>query len=178
MLHDIPYEILTPADVGLSLKVPETGNTFEENAREKAVAYAEASRLVTLADDSGLEVEALQGAPGVRSRRFAGEDVTDEVRNSLLLEKLKDVAWEKRTARFCCVMAVVDIQKRVHLCEGECPGLIGFAPRGQGGFGYDPVFYLPEFDKTMAELTPEQKDAVSHRGKAAAKAREILLRLK
>lgn len=174
MFQGIPYQIVTPRELGLSLEVPETGETLEENAWIKARAYAGAGNLVTLADDSGLEVDALGGAPGVRSKRFAGEDASDAERINLLLEKLKNVEWEKRTARFRCVMAIADLKDKIHLVEGECPGFIAFKPRGEGGFGYDPIFYLPEVNKTMAELSPEVKNQVSHRAKAAQKARVIL----
>ncbi len=177
MLQGIPYRLITPAEAGISLDVPETGDTFEENARQKAVAYARASKLPTLADDSGLEVDALHGEPGVRSRRFAGEHASDEERIALLLERLKGVEWDKRTARFVCVMAVAGGQNKVHISKGECRGVIAFEPRGRGGFGYDPVFYLPELGKTMAELSPEMKNRISHRARAAAGVREILERL-
>lgn len=174
LLQEVPFEIVMPREVGIGLNVEETGQTQEENARLKAMAYHRASGLVTLADDSGLEVDALFGAPGVRSKRFAGEHASDGERIAFLLEKLKDVAWEKRTARFRCVMAIADLKGRVYLCEGECPGLIAFEPRGTGGFGYDPVFYLPECGKTMAELSPEEKNRISHRARAAEKARGVL----
>lgn len=156
------------------MNVEETGQTQEENARLKATAYQRAAGLVTLADDSGLEVDALDGAPGVRSKRFAGEQASDGERIAFLLEKLKDVAWERRTARFRCVMAIADLKGRFHLCEGECPGLIAFEPRGTGGFGYDPIFYLPEPGKTMADLSPGEKNRISHRARAAEKARVVL----
>ncbi len=177
LFEGISYQIVTPGEVGISLKVPETGDTLEENARQKAVAYAETSKLLTLADDSGLEVDALGGAPGVRSRRFAGKEASDEERMALLLEKLKGVEWEKRTARFRCVMAIAGPQKTVRLCEGECRGIIAFEPVGKSGFGYDPVFYLPELGKTMGELPPGVKNEISHRARAAQKAREVLSKM-
>ena len=177
LFQGIPYEIVTPQQIGINLAVPETGATLEENAREKARTYAGASGLLTVADDSGLEVDALQGKPGVRSKRYAGERASDEQRVTFLLRKLKDVAWEKRTARFRCVMAITGPSTRTNLCEGECRGFIAFQPRGTGGFGYDPVFYLPELDKTMAELPMETKNQISHRARAARKARLILEKL-
>jgi len=177
LFQGIPYEIVTPQQIGMNLAVPETGATLEENAREKARTYAGASGLLTVADDSGLEVDALQGKPGVRSKRYAGERASDEQRVTFLLRKLKDVAWEKRTARFRCVMAITGPSTRTNLCEGECRGFIAFQPRGTGGFGYDPVFYLPELDKTMAELPMETKNQISHRARAAQKARLILEKL-
>lgn len=178
LFQGIPYQIVTPQQIGINLAVPETGATLEENAREKARAYATASELLTLADDSGLEVDALGREPGVRSKRYAGEQASDEERVSFLLEKLKDVPQEKRTARFRCVMAIATPSTRMNLCEGECRGFITFQPKGTGGFGYDPVFYLPELGKTMAELPMKIKNQVSHRARAAQKARAILETLK
>lgn len=174
LLEGIPFTLVSLAQKGINQPVEETQDTIEGNARLKAVTYASLSRLLTLADDSGLEVDALGGAPGVRSRRFAGEEASDEERITLLLEKLKGVAWEKRSARFRCVMAIADLRRKVRLCEGECRGIIAFEPRGRGGFGYDPVFYLPELGKTMAELPPEVKNEISHRAMAAQQAREVL----
>ncbi|MDY6911459.1 MAG: RdgB/HAM1 family non-canonical purine NTP pyrophosphatase, partial [Chloroflexota bacterium] len=141
----------------------------------KAVAFTKASNLVALADDSGLEVEALGGEPGVYSARYAGVGVSDSERNAYLLAKLSGVPWEKRQARFRCVIAIADPDGNLKFCEGECPGIITFESSGEGGFGYDPIFYLPEFSKTMAELTLEEKNRVSHRGKAARKVLEYLI---
>ena len=168
------WELTTPAREGIDINVQETGKTFEENATLKAVTYARASNLPTIADDSGLEVEALNGEPGVLSARYAGEGTSDTERIDYLLAKLSGVPREERKARFRCVMAIAFPDGRVELCHGECPGIITFEPRGRNGFGYDPVFYLPEFDKTMAELNFEEKNRISHRGKAAEKARELL----
>ena len=168
------WECTTPAEEGIILDPEETGKTFEENAVAKARAFAKASGLITVADDSGLEVDALNGAPGVYSARYAGPEATDAQRNDYLLARLSGVPWEKRQARFRCVIAIAFPDERLVLCKGECPGLIAFEPRGENGFGYDPIFYLPELGKTMAELTPEEKSRVSHRGKAARKAREFL----
>jgi XTP/dITP diphosphohydrolase len=162
--------------VGIDLAVKENYPSYEENATIKATAYARASRLVTLADDSGVEVDALGGEPGIRSARAAGEEASDKDRVEHLLARLKDVPREKRTARFKCVIAVATPEGKTELCHGECPGLIVFEPRGENGFGYDPVFYLPEFDRTMAELSLEIKNQVSHRGKAAREAYRILAR--
>ncbi|HJX13039.1 MAG TPA: XTP/dITP diphosphatase [Dehalococcoidales bacterium] len=177
LLEGIPYEIVTPAGQGISGEVEETGATFEENARLKAAALAAASGLLSLADDSGLEVAALGGEPGPRSRRYAGEGATDAERISYLLDRLKDVPEAGRAARFVCVIAVAAPDGLVGTCEGECRGVITREPRGEGGFGYDPVFYLPELGKTMAELPPEEKNRVSHRARAAEKAREMLMKL-
>ncbi len=176
LLHNLPYELVTPAGLGLTLSVSESGSSLEENARLKATTFAEASGLLALADDSGLEVDALNGAPGPLSARYAGENAADPDRISYLLAKLKGVPWEKRTARFRAVIAIAIPGNGVEICTGERRGFITPAPRGQHGFGYDPVFYLPELDKTMAELPMAQKNRVSHRGQAAAKARQVLER--
>ncbi len=174
LLSGLPYRLVTPAEAGISGAVEETGRTLEENARLKATLLAAESRRLTLADDSGLEVDALGGEPGPLSARYAGENATDNDRIYCLLARLRDVPRERRTARFRCVIAIAAPDGEVVLCEGECAGRIASEPRGKNGFGYDPIFYLPEMDCTMAELPPEVKDRVSHRGRAAAKARWIL----
>jgi XTP/dITP diphosphohydrolase len=174
LLRGIPYGIVTPADLGITLEVAETGGTFAENAALKAAAFAAASGRLALADDSGLEVDALGGEPGPLSRRYAGEGATDAARIVFILARLKDVPEEERTARFRCVIAIAGPGGRVELCEGECRGVIFTVPRGGHGFGYDPIFYLPELGKTMAELTLVEKNRVSHRARAAARAREKL----
>jgi XTP/dITP diphosphohydrolase len=178
LLRGIPYEIKTPADFGINIEVAETGETFEENAALKATALAGASGRLALADDSGLEVDALGGRPGPRSHRFAGEGASDADRIVFLLEKLRNVPEIERTARFRCVIAIAAPAGRVTYCPGECPGIIITKPRGRHGFGYDPVFYLPEMGRTMAELTLAEKNRVSHRARAAAKAREFLMNLR
>ncbi len=177
LLKGLPFELVSPADEGIDIAVDEKKKTFEENARLKAVTYSRLSGLVTLADDSGLEVDALGGGPGIISARFAGEQASDKDRIEHLLARLKDVPWEKRTARFRCVIAIATPEGETELCDGECQGLVGFEPKGENGFGYDPVFYLPEFGKTIAGLPLETKNQVSHRGKAARKACIILARL-
>jgi XTP/dITP diphosphohydrolase len=166
-----------PAQEGIDIEVEETGSTFAENARLKATAYARASGLLTLADDSGLEVDALSGEPGTRSARYAGQGASDEDRYRLLLSKLEGVSWEGRTARFRCVIAVARPQGEVRIAEGTCEGVIAFEPKGEHGFGYDPVFYTPEHGQTMAELEPEVKNRISHRARAARGARRILQEL-
>jgi XTP/dITP diphosphohydrolase len=175
LLEGIPCEITTPAELGITQPVEESGETLEQNAVLKAKAYALMSNLTALADDSGLEVDALGGEPGVLSARYAGEGVSDRERIEYLLAKITDVPWEQRGARFRCIIAVASPDGEVTLCQGECPGIITFEPKGAGGFGYDPVFYLPELDKTMAELSMEQKNRLSHRGRAAMEARNILI---
>ena len=177
LLKGLPFTLVTPADEGIDITVDEKEKTFEENARLKATTYSRLSGLVALADDSGLEVDALDGGPGIVSARFAGEQASDKDRVEHLLDRLKDVPREKRTARFRCVIAIATPEGRAELCDGECQGLIAFEPRGENGFGYDPVFYLPEFGKTVAELSLETKNRVSHRGKAARKAYRVLERL-
>jgi XTP/dITP diphosphohydrolase len=175
LLEGIPCEIITPAELGITQPVEESGETLEQNAVLKAKAYALMSNLTALADDSGLEVDALGGEPGVLSARYAGEGVSDRERIEYLLAKITAVPWEQRGARFRCIIAVASPDGEVTLCQGECPGIITFEPKGAGGFGYDPVFYLPELDKTMAELSMEQKNRLSHRGRAAMEARNILI---
>jgi len=178
LLKGIPYDLVTPRDVGITMVVEETGETLEENARLKAVALCRESGLVTLADDSGLFVDALDGAPGIKSARYAGENAGDTDRVNLLLSRMSDILWEKRSARFKCVIAIaIPPDCRVEYAYGECEGIIDFKPKGNEGFGYDPVFYFNEFGQTMAELPMDVKNRVSHRGKAAVGARTILLSL-
>ena len=177
LLHDLPYELVTLAEQNITTVVAETGQSLEDNARLKATALAKESRLITLADDSGLEVDALGGEPGPLSARYAGEDASDKERVRYLLGRLEGVPWEKRKARFRCVIALAKPDGQVELCQGERRGYITFEPRGEQGFGYDPVFYLPELDKTMAELSLEIKNQVSHRGQAARQVYQKLERL-
>jgi XTP/dITP diphosphohydrolase len=177
LLEELPLTLTYPTQEGIDVEVKETGSTFAENARLKAAAYAGASGLLTLADDSGLEVDALGGEPGTRSARYAGQGASDEDRYRLLLSKLEGVPWERRTARFRCVIAVVGLQGEVRTAEGTCEGVIAFEPKGGHGFGYDPVFYMPEHGRTMAELEPEVKNRISHRARAAEGARRILQKL-
>jgi len=177
LLHDLPFELTTPAELGITTVVDETGNSLEENARLKATVLATESQLLALADDSGLEVDALGGEPGRLSARCAGETASDKDRINYLLARLKDVPWEKRTACFRCVIAIATPDGKVEFCSGDCCGLITFEPKGEQGFGYDPLFYLPELDKTMAELPLEIKNQISHRGKAASKVYQAVKRL-
>jgi XTP/dITP diphosphohydrolase len=178
LLQGIPYEVVTLAEQGISTVVEESGQSLEENARLKATLLAAESGLLSLADDSGLEVDALNGEPGPLSARYAGEGASDIERINYLLARLEGVPPEKRTARFRCVIAIALPDGMVELCSGECRGLITRSPAGSRGFGYDPVFYLSELGKTMAQLPPEIKNQVSHRGQAARKARELLEKLK
>ena len=167
LLRDLSFKLVSLKEAGISTVVNEVGSTLEENARLKATELAEESRLLSLADDSGLEVDALGGEPGPLSARYAGEGATDKERVSFLLAKLEGIPRERRTARFRCVIAVAVPGGGVEFSGGECQGLITFEPRGHQGFGYDPVFYLPELDKTMAELSMKVKNTISHRGQAA-----------
>jgi XTP/dITP diphosphohydrolase len=174
LLKGIPYELVTPAEISLKMAVEESGATYEENARLKAEVLAAASGLLTLADDSGLEVDALNGEPGTRSSRYAGEAASDAARVAFLLAKLKDVPREKRTARFRCVIAITMPDGQTVFYSGSCEGLITLEPRGQAGFGYDPIFYFPDLKKTMAELPAEVKNTISHRAHAAQAACKTL----
>jgi len=178
LLSDLPYELVTLAEQGITVVVNEVGESLKENARLKATVSAEKSQLLTLADDSGLEVDALGGEPGRLSARYAGENASDRERVNYLLARLNGVPWEKRTARFRCIIALATPDGKVEFCSGECQGFITFTPRGEQGFGYDPVFYLPELDKTMAELLPALKNQVSHRGQAARQVYQALERLR
>jgi len=174
LLDDLGYEITTLAQEGITKVITESQNSYEQNARLKAIAYAKSSHLLTLADDSGLEVDALNGEPGVRSARFAGEAATDADRVSFLLARLDNVPWEKRTARFKCLVAIATPAGQCHTCCGECPGIIALEPKGRNGFGYDPIFFLPKQGKTMAQLSLKLKNQISHRARASQKARQVL----
>lgn len=159
--------LLTLREAGIEQEVEETGETFEENARLKAVAYSASSGLPVIADDSGLAVDVFDGFPGVISNRWAGEGTSAAERNTLLLEKMASVPEETRGARFVCVAICRLPDGREAVSYGEVAGRIGYKPRGNNGFGYDPIFVLPERGLTMAELSSEEKNAISHRGRAA-----------
>ena len=174
LLGGAPHEIASLDDLGIADEIEETGATFEENAALKAEGYSQLSGLLTLADDSGLEVDALGGAPGVRSARYAGADASDADRVSLLLKNLEGTRADDRTARFRCVIAISAPGERTRIYSGVCEGRIAAEPRGDNGFGYDPVFDFPELGMTMAELPSERKNAVSHRARAAKKAAAAL----
>ncbi|OIP61962.1 MAG: non-canonical purine NTP pyrophosphatase [Nitrospirae bacterium CG_4_9_14_3_um_filter_53_35] len=155
-------------------EIQEDGLTFEENARNKALTIAKMTGRLTLADDSGLMVDALNGRPGVLSARYSGENATPEENNRKLLDEIKDVPTKKRTARFVCVVAIARPSGKVHVVEGRCEGLIAKEIRGETGFGYDPLFIVPEYDKTFAELGIAVKNRISHRAIAIQKAVEVL----
>jgi XTP/dITP diphosphohydrolase len=175
LLEGLPVELITPAY--LNLDIAETGSTYAENAALKAIAYARASGLPSLADDSGLEVDALAGQPGLHSARFAPwPDASDADRRRLLLEKLqlKPRPW---SARFRCVIALASPLGEVRFAEGTCPGEVIPEERGENGFGYDPIFFIPELGKTMAELDMAEKNTLSHRGRAVQAAIPSLLQI-
>lgn len=175
LLAPLAAELCFPPDLGLQIKVAEDGITYADNACQKARAYAQASGLPTLADDSGLEVDVLDGAPGAHSARYRPGSDTDRV--AVLLARLRDVPWERRTARFRCVLAVVIPGGECYTAEGVCEGRIAFEPMGQGGFGYDPIFYLPECGCTMAQLSEAEKNRISHRAHAVTAIVPVLRRL-
>lgn len=174
IFSDLPFQLLSLQDVHLNLDVEETGTTFLENAELKALAYARASGLLALSDDSGLEIDALNGAPGVYSARFAGVDTPYPERFKIILEQLQGLPLEKRTARYRAVITIAEPTGYHRSVEGALEGVIAEAPRGEHGFGYDPIFLVPSLGKTTAELTPEQKNQISHRGRAALLARDVL----
>lgn len=178
LLEGVPYELVSLDDLGIEEDVEETGSTFEENATLKAETYARLSNLPALADDSGLEVDALGGEPGVYSARYAGEGASDEQRIAYLQKKLREAgaSRESSSARFRCVIAIAWPDGSSELHSGRCDGNIIGESRGSNGFGYDPVFFIPGLGKTMAELSTDQKNGVSHRSEAARKAAESLKR--
>jgi len=177
LLDGLPFELVTLADAGIVDEVAETGATLAENARLKALTYARQSGLRALADDSGLEVDALNGAPGVYSKRYAGAGKSDAERNAYLLAQLRATPPTERAARFRCVIVIADAQGQTWTSDGVCEGAIAFASRGTNGFGYDPIF-IPRGDtRHLAEFSSEEKNKISHRGRAAAGARKILERL-
>lgn len=172
----IPLGIQAVCETDLNISIPdvdETGETFEENAYLKAKSACDVSGLPAIADDSGLCVDALDDAPGIYSARYSGVDATDDKNNELLIKNLENVELENRTAKFCCAISVVFPNGDQIKCYGDCKGYIGFEPSGNGGFGYDPYFYVG--DKSFAELSAEEKDKVSHRGNAL---RELKVKLK
>ncbi len=217
LLRDIPFKLVSLRDLGITHEVEETGETFEENAWLKASEYALISGLLTLADDSGLEVDALSGEPGVHSARYGGDSCTnDQDRVRLLLKNMRDVPWEERGARFRCVIAIAEppgakiplpspftkggssspsfvkggqggfshaaadtpnTATIIAQAEGSVAGMIQYTPEGDDGFGYDPVFYLPAYDKTVAQLPLDIKNQISHRANAAKEAVDTLKKL-
>jgi XTP/dITP diphosphohydrolase len=175
LLEDLPLELVTPRQAGLLLDVAEDGSTYAENAARKALAFSRAGGMLTLADDSGLEVEALHGEPGLHSARYLRKPgATDADRRAFLLQKLKGLPrpWQ---ARFRCTVALADPSGEIQFAEGACSGEIIPEERGQDGFGYDPIFLLPDLGRTMAELSLEEKNRLSHRARAIIAARQLLI---
>ncbi len=164
-----------PDSLDLHLEVQEDGSTYAENARKKAEQYASASGMLTIADDSGLEVDALGGAPGIRSARYAPGSDADRV--EALLDDLQGVPWEERTARFRCIVVIITQDEEIYGGEGICEGVITHEPQGEGGFGYDPIFYLPGYGATMAQISRAEKNRISHRARAVRAALPALRQL-
>ena len=179
ILADLPIELVSPAELNLRVTVEETGATFAENAILKALAYAEAAGLPALADDSGLEIDALGGEPGIYSARWAGDGVSYPERFQILEERLAGVPDERRTARYRCAVAIAEPAPRglFDVTEGAVEGRISREARGSGGFGYDPIFLVPEEGRTFGEMSAAEKHRMSHRARAAAAARPALTRL-
>ncbi len=176
MMEGFDVELVPMTEVGIDVDIEETGTTFEENAIIKAKVICELTGEIALADDSGLEVDYLDGAPGVYSSRFLGEDTPYEIKNDYIIEKLKDAKGNERSARFACAMAMVFPDGDVETCYGTIEGLIGYEQRGTNGFGYDPIVYVPEYEMTTGEMAPELKNSISHRGKALEQMKEVMKR--
>ena len=174
ILADMDYEIVSMKEAGVEIEIIEDGKTFEENALIKATAIMKETGELVLADDSGLEIDYFDKAPGVYSARYLGEDTPYEVKNRVILERMEGVAEEKRTARFVCAIAAAFPDGTTKTVRGTIEGIIGYESKGENGFGYDPIFYLPEYGCTSAELAPEEKNKISHRGKALQKMKELI----
>lgn len=174
IMSDMDVEIVSMKEAGITVDIEENGETFEENARIKAEAIAAYTDDIVLADDSGLEVDYLNKEPGVYSARYMGEDTSYEIKNQAILERLSGVPKEKRTARFVCAIAAVLPDKQVLVTRETIEGYIGDKAAGANGFGYDPIFYVDEYQCSTAELTEEQKNAISHRGKALRAMKTLL----
>ena len=174
ILSDMDVEILTMKEAGVDIDIVEDGKTFEENALIKARAVCKASGELSLADDSGLEIDYLGGEPGIYSARYMGEDTSYDIKNNNLISRLEGVPDEERTARFVCAMAAVFPDGTEKTFVRTMEGRIGYKIAGENGFGYDPIFMLPEYGKTSAEISPEEKNAISHRGKALRALAEYL----
>lgn len=174
ILSDLPVEVISMQEAGIRMDIVEDGNTFEENAIIKARAVMERTHQMVLADDSGLEVDFLNKEPGIYSARYLGEDTPYAIKNQNILDRLKEAGPNQRTARFVCAAAVVYPDGRTQTCRGVMEGVIGDKIAGENGFGYDPIFYLPEYGCTTAQLDPETKNAISHRGKALRAIRKVI----
>ena len=174
ILGDLDYEILSLKEAGVDVEIVEDGTTFEENAIIKAKTVMEATGCLTLADDSGLEIDYLGKEPGIHSARYMGENTSYRIKNQILLDRLHGVPAPVRTARFVCAVAAAFPDGRIECCRGTIEGRIADKPAGENGFGYDPIFYLPDRGMTTAQISPEEKNAISHRGKALRKIKEYL----
>ncbi len=174
ILGELPVEILSMKEAGIETDIVENGNTFEENALIKAKEVCKLAGEMVLADDSGLEIDYLNGEPGIYSARYMGEDTSYRIKNQNLIDRLAGVPDEKRTARFVCAIAAAFPDGRSFVVRGTIEGMIGYEERGENGFGYDPIFYLPERGVSTAELPPEEKNSISHRGNALRKMKELL----
>ena len=175
ILSDLNTEIVSMKEAGVDIDIVEDGMSFEENAEIKARSVARIlTNDIVLADDSGLEIDYLDKAPGIYSARFLGEDTSYDIKNNYIIEKLKDAKGKERSARFVCAMAVAFPNGEISTCKGVIEGLITYEQKGTNGFGYDPIVYVPEFEMTTGEMTPELKNSISHRGKALEQMKEIL----
>lgn len=174
ILGDLGYEILSMKEAGIRAEIEENGKTYEENALIKAREVAKYTNAVVMADDSGLEIDYLNKEPGIYSARYMGEDTSYTIKNNNLIERLQGVPDEKRTARFVCAIAAVMPDGEEMTTRGVIEGRIGYEEAGENGFGYDPIFFVPRFGKTTAQLSPEEKNLVSHRGKALEAMKELL----
>lgn len=177
ILKDFPIEVVSMKEMGITADIEENGTTFEENSLIKARALAKLTGLPALADDSGLEVDYLNGEPGIYSARYLGRDTDYDYKNNYIIDKLSGAKGEDRSARFVCVISLVLPDGREFVERGVVEGLIGYEQKGENGFGYDPIFYLPEYGKTSAELPPEKKNKISHRGKALTAMKKLIVTL-
>lgn len=174
ILGELPLEILSMKQAGITADIVEDGNTFEENALIKAREVCKLAGEMVMADDSGLEIDYLNGEPGIYSARYMGEETSYRIKNQNLIERLQGVPDEQRTARFVCAIAAAFPDGREMVVRGTIEGRIGYEERGENGFGYDPIFYLPERGMSTAELSPEDKNSISHRGNALRKMKALL----
>ena len=177
ILKDFPIEVVSMKEMGITADIEENGTTFEENSLIKARALAKLTGLPALADDSGLEVDYLNGEPGIYSARYLGRDTDYDYKNNYIIDKLSGAKGEERSARFVCVISLVLPDGREFVERGVVEGLIGYEQKGENGFGYDPIFYLHEYGKTSAELPPEEKNRISHRGKALTAMKKLIVTL-
>lgn len=176
MLEGFDVELCTMKEAGVDVDIVEDGTTFEENAIIKAKTIMEMTGEIALADDSGLEVDYMDGAPGIYSARFLGKDTSYDVKNNYIIDKLKDAKGSERSARFVCAMAAAFPNGDIETCRGTIEGVIAYEQKGTNGFGYDPIVYVPEYEMTTGEMAPELKNSISHRGKALEQMKEVLRR--